>query len=122
MEQEHLLDQITTEEIKKPKRPVVVTVMCIIYFCMVGILIAAMLLNSKESWDWSFMIVIAYLVVTIIFIIAIWQMKKWGAYGFFGLTVLSQFAIIAMHNWSLRTLFIPLVCSVILLFQLKKMD
>lgn len=122
MEQEHMLDQITSEEITKPVRPVVVTVMCIIYFCMVGILIATLILNSKETWNWSSMIVIAYLLVTIIFIIGIWKMKKWGAYGFFGLTVLTQCAIIAMHNWSLQTLLIPLVCSAILLFQLKKMD
>jgi F0F1-type ATP synthase membrane subunit a len=123
MEQEHLLDQITSEEIKKPMRPVVITVICIIYFCFVAILIPAFIINSRGSSNWAaFIIIIAYMAIIITFIIAIWKMKKWGAYGFIGFSILSEIAIILMGNWSLRDFLIPLIFSIILLFQIKKME
>ena|ERR1700733_12526960 len=122
MEPEHVLDQITGEEIKKPKRPLVVTVICIIYFLLVAIWIPIFIINSETNLDWTFLIIIAYLAIIFIFVIAIWKMKKWGVHGFIGFSVLSLIAIILIDSWSLIYFLIPLICSIILFFQLNKME
>jgi hypothetical protein len=122
MEQEHILDQITREEIRKPKRPIVVTVICIIYFCFVALLIPTFIINSEGIRSWSFLVVVVYLAITLTCIAGIWKMKKWGVYGFIALTGITLIITIALGNWSLRAFLIPTICSIILLVQSKKME
>ena len=122
MEQEHLLDQITREEIKKPKRPVVVTVICIVYFLLATILIPTFIIHSRKNLDWAFLIIVVYLAIIFTFVIAIWKMKKWGAHGFIGFSVLALFAMTLIDSRSMIDFLIPLICSILLFFQLNKME
>jgi hypothetical protein len=82
MEQEDILDPILLEERKKPKRPVVITVICILYFVFIALIIPA-LVNRTSSFK--------------------------------------NLAFIMACSWKLTANIIPSICSVVLLFQLKKM-
>jgi len=122
MEEEDILDPILLEERKKPKRPVVITVICILYFCFIALIIPALARNTTTVKSLSFLMVTAYLLITIICIIGLWKMQKWAVYSFIALTVLAQIFTITTGNWKLSANIIPTICSVILLFHLKKMN
>ncbi len=122
MEQEDILDPILLEERKKPKRPVIITVMCILYFCFIALIIPALARNTTTIRNLSFLMVTMYLLITIICIIGLWKMQKWAVYSFIALTVLAQVFTVSTGTWKLTANIIPTICSVILLFYLKKMN
>lgn len=121
MEQEDIMDPILLEERKKPKRPLVITVICILYFCFIALIVPALALNTTTIKSLSFLMVAVYLLITIICIIGLWKMQKWAVYSFIALTFLAQVFTMSAGNWKFTTNIIPTICSVILLFQLKKM-
>jgi hypothetical protein len=121
MEQENILDPILLEENTKPKRHLVISVICIIYFFFLALAIPIIIVKSNTVTNWPFLAMVAYLVITLVSIIGIWKMKKWGAIGFIALTGIVQAIIVANGNWSLKSLLIPTICSIILLVQIKKM-
>jgi hypothetical protein len=122
MEQEDMLDPILLEERKKQKRPVVITVICILYFCFIALIIPALARNTTTVKSFSFLMVTVYLLTTVICIIGLWKMQKWAVYSFIALTILAQVFTLSTGNWNLTTNIIPTICSVILLFHLKKMN
>jgi amino acid transporter len=121
MEEENILDPIILEERKKPKRPVVITVICIIYFCFIALLLPIMITNLKTFELITFLSVIVFLLLYLMCIIEMWRMKKWAVYSFITLTVITQIFTYLMGSWNLMANIIPTICSVILLFQIKKM-
>ncbi len=122
MEQEDILDPILLEERKKPKRPVVITVICILYFCFIALIIPALARNTTTIRNLSFLMVTMYLLITMVCVIGLWKMQKWAVYCFTALTVLAQVFTVSTGTWKLTANIIPTICSVILLFHLKKMN
>jgi len=122
MEQEDILEPILLEERKEPKRPVVITVICILYFCFIALIIPALARNTTTIKSLSFLMITIYLLITIICMIGLWKMQKWAVYSFIALTVLAQVFTMATGNWKFTANIIPTICSVILLFHLKKMN
>jgi hypothetical protein len=54
-------------------------------------------------------------------IIGVWNMKKWAAYGYTGLSLLNQVILLALGLWSIPALILPAIFAVICLMNLSKM-
>jgi hypothetical protein len=123
MEQQNILDAILTEEIKKPKRPVVVTVICGVYFFFIIMMVPLLsrLKLKPNQQVLAFSSVITFMLLMLAFLIAMWRNLKWGVYGFIGVNFLILLGMIVQKPFRPFNAIIPLVCSVLLLFQLKNM-
>ena len=96
------------------KRPVIVTVICIIGF--IGALFTIPLLFSSVAsqigaWYPPYLGISA--LVGIISFVGFWLMRLWGLYLYTSMFILNQIVLIVMHVWSPIAIILPLVILVI---------
>jgi len=116
----------------KQKRPLIITIICIIAFIGAGLGILTPLMNYLpseilKSLDisipaWYFWIS-SILSITIIYaFILIWKMKKYGVHLYIGLTILNYLLGSYIGLADIYNFMIPIIFILILLYQLKKMN
>lgn len=92
------------------KRPGVITAICILIG--IGIVLVALgLLGGAGSlvgaWYTPYLLLV--LVANSAALVGMWQMKKWGAMVYTGVTVVNQIVAIAMGMWSVSTIVLPAI-------------
>ena len=116
---------------KKQKRPIIITIICIIGFIGASIGIFTPLINYfpqevLNQFDFNFST--WYLFVTSIIsigllysFILIWKMKKMGVYGYIGITIISYILAQTQGMASLTNLIFPIIFIAIFFIYIKKM-
>lgn len=104
------------------KRPTVITIICVLGF--VGAAVTLPLIFSDRarqigSWYPPYLAFSA--AIGFVCMLGLWRMKKWAAYSYAGLTVLSQIVLFTMGVWSIMALIIPVIVVGIALTHVKKM-
>lgn len=122
MEQQNNHEQLTvTTETKK--RPVAITVICIIGFIGAALtlpLVFSDLAGQIGSWYPPYLGL--SVIIGLVCMVGLWLMKKWAAYTYTGFVILNQIIMLIMGIWSVMALLIPAVVVGIALSHLKKMD
>ncbi|HWJ25876.1 MAG TPA: hypothetical protein VNS32_04995 [Flavisolibacter sp.] len=118
-------DILTTlsESQTKQKRPVVITVVCVIGF--LGACISIPLIFSDRAASlgkWYPPLLALSTVLGIISFTGLWKMKKWAVYIYIGTFILGQIALLIMGIWNMFSLVIPAVVISIMVFHLNKME
>lgn len=122
MEQNDILDQPNESE-KMKKRPVAITVICILGFIGAAISIPLIFSNiTQQIGSWYPPYLGLSSAVGLLCMFGLWNMKKWAAYTYTALVGLNQIVLIAMGLWSVGALIIPGVVIGIALSNLDKMD
>src|SRR5215470_18321325 len=103
------------------RRPVAITVICIIGF--IGALFAIPILlsgaaSSIGSWYPPFLAIST--VAGFASMVGMWLMRKWGVYLYAALTVIGQVVVIAMGLWTVISLVIPAIVAGIGFANLSK--
>jgi len=104
------------------KRPVAITVICIIGF--IGVFAALPLIFSevaKSIGDWYPPYLAFSTVAGLTCMIGMWMMKKWGIVAYTALTGLNQIVLLVMSVWNMYALIIPGIVIVIGFSQFEKM-
>src|SRR5690242_8716705 len=106
MEQEGVIDQ-PAENIEGKKRPVAITVICLIGFIGVGgipwILFSPV---ARHIGSWYPTLSVLTLLAGLICFIGLWKMKRWAVYSYTGLVVIGQIIAIATGRWHILGLLI----------------
>lgn len=107
---------------EKPKRPISITVICIIGF--IGALYSVPLVFSSlatQVGSWYPPYLALSTVIGLTCLIGLWLMKKWSAYLYTAFVALNQIILIAMGVWNIMALLIPLVVVYFALTNVSKM-
>jgi hypothetical protein len=99
------------------KRPLIITIICIIGFISFG----GGLLNTALHYStfaaaigsWYPPYDICTTILALISFIGLWQMRLWGLYLYLALVIMIQIVTIAIHSWSPFVVIIPIVIIVI---------
>jgi hypothetical protein len=105
------------------KRPVAITVICILGFIGAAIsvpLVFSSMAASIGSWYPPYLGFSA--LAGTVCLIGLWMMKKWAAYAYTGLVALNQVVMVVMGVWTLFSLLIPLVVVIIALKYSPRMS
>ena len=108
---------------KNKKRPIIVTIICIISF--IGALQVIPLAISERAqqigiWYPPYLLLTG--LIGLICMIGLWKMKKWAGYLYIIVVIVNQIFALSIGLWNVMTLLFPGIVAIILLFQLKKMD
>jgi hypothetical protein len=107
------------------ERPMLITVLCFISFISTYISVPFFIafyrpiINTLGELYGTYVLISS--IVTLVWFIGIWQMKKWGAILIFGFSILNQILLISMKQWNPLAL-VPLIMIVILMIYYKDMD
>ncbi len=120
------------------KRPLSIKIICIIGFVgiafgMLGILFAisqyelmseALTEQGVSTWYIESFVPISifFTVASFISFLGLWQMKKWGAYTYFGMTTASQIITIEAGLWNMFSLILPVIIIFFAFKNLSKMS
>jgi hypothetical protein len=121
MDQENMLDEFLPAENTAPKRPVSITIICVAYLVFMLILIPFQIKNVLDKLNWGTVFLLSFVTMVLLSIVGLWKMKKWGAYAFILVYILSQVLSLSRGSWSLYASLIPTIASGIVFFHLKKM-
>ena len=96
------------------KRPVIITVICIIGF--IGALFAIPLIFSSfaanvGAWYPPFLGLTT--IVGIASFVGLWRMRSWGLYLYLAMFIIGQVVMMAMHVWSPFSTLLPIIVLVI---------
>lgn len=122
MEPKEIID-LPPEEPQPKKRPVAITVICILGF--IGVAVAVPLAFSGMAriiGDWYPPYLLLSAGVGLACMIGLWKMKKWGAYTYTAVFFINQTVLLSMDVWSPRSAILPLIVVGIALSHLKNMD
>jgi len=105
------------------KRPVIVTIICIISF--IGTLQVIPLVISESAqqigkWYPPYMGLSA--IIGLISIIGIWKMKRWAVYLYTTMVVINQITGVVMDLWNIMTILFPGIAILAAFYHLKKMN
>jgi hypothetical protein len=96
------------------KRPVIITVICIIGF--IGALLSIPILFTHFASDvgaWYPPFLGLSSIVGIISFIGLWRMRLWGLYLYLVMFVVAQVVLIATHLWSPAAPILPIIILII---------
>ncbi|MCL2888416.1 MAG: hypothetical protein FWF35_03860 [Elusimicrobia bacterium] len=105
------------------KRPVIITVICIIGF--IGALISAALIftpAAKQVGGWYPPYLAAATVVGLVSLIGLWLMRKWSVILYTALFVVGQIVLVTKGLWGVGSLIIPLIIIAVCFANYKKMS
>jgi hypothetical protein len=104
------------------KRPVSITVICVVLTAAILLNVATFSLSSIALVGAWFL---PYLVLTIILqmvsVAGLWMMKKWGAYTYIGIVTLNQLVLIAAGQWNALNLLVPIIVIFFVVRNISKM-
>lgn len=104
------------------KRPIAVTVICVINW--IGAAFTVPLVFSDAAGaigPWYPPFLAASALIGAVCTFGLWMMRKWGAYGYFALTAVSQVILAMSGLWSLPALVLPAIVIVVMLLYLSRM-
>jgi hypothetical protein len=107
--------------IKKIKRPIAVTILCLISFLALLISIIHNPLFSNGDYDLTPYIGFISL-LKVVCIIGLWKMKKWALYIYASMFLVNQFMLIYLNHWTFDSIVIPPLFIGIALYYLNKME
>ena len=108
------------EIIEKNKRPVSITVICIIGF--IGALITFPMVFSttaKQVGAWFPPYLLFSALTGLACMTGLWMMKKWAAFTYTGFVVLNQIVSFKMGVWNIMALVLPVI---VIFFALKNVS
>lgn len=103
--------------LEKPKRPAPIAVMCIVGF--IASLLGLPFVFSDLGWGvgaWYPPYVAITTLIGFACFFGMWMMKKWGMYGYVGLTAVNQIVFLISGNWNLMVLAVP---AIVIFFAYK---
>lgn len=101
------------------KRPAEVTTICII-FALGTIVAIVRQTNSVENLPQiDFLITLVNYALGVLWVIGIWQMKKWGAIGYTLTVITSQIFLVFQNQWSVFGILLIFPITVLLYFFSK---
>lgn len=124
MNEEEILDSGQSQtKSDKQKRPIAITVICILGFIGAAFTIPIIFSSLGEaiaSWYPPYLGLSA--TIGLLSMIGLWKMKKWGAYIYTGFVLLNQIILLSSGLWTVISLIVPGIIVGIALFHLNKMD
>jgi len=105
------------------KRPIAITIVCIIGFIGVFVSVPYIFEDSTKTiiaWYPAFLTI--SVITSLVSFIAMWKMKKIGAYLYAGLVVISQFVLLGVGVWRLGAILTSGVIAAIALYYSKDMN
>lgn len=113
-----------TQQSQQPekKRPVIITVICIVGFIGAAFaipLVFSPVASSIGAWYPPYLAFTS--IVGLTCLIGLWKMKKWGIIGYSALTAVNQLVLLAMGVWSILALLIPGIVIAISFSHFSKM-
>lgn len=122
MEPKEIID-LPPEEPQPKKRPVAITVICVLGF--IGVAVAVPMAFSGMArfigaWYPPYLLLSAG--VGLACMIGLWKMKKWAAYAYTSLFFINQLVLLSMGVWTVMSAILPLIVVGIALSHLKNMD
>ncbi len=122
MEDQHIIDQNNENQVKK-KRPISITVVCVLGLLGFTIAIPTVFTNvASRVGDWYPPFLGASSIVGFVCMYGLWQMKKWAAYLYTGLFIFNQIIMYTMGLWSAFSLILPLIVVAIVLSNINEME
>ncbi len=112
----------TTTELESNKRPVIITIICIIGF-LGGLVSLPLILSDMASSVGSWYPPYLGLSVLIGFacFVGLWQMRKIAVYTYAGFVGVNQLVLLVMGVWNITNFLIPGIIVAITLFHLQRM-
>ncbi len=105
-----------------PKRPTVITVICILGFIGAALSIPVIFSNVAQAiGSWYPPYLGASAVAGLICMLGLWKMKKWSVFAYTALVIANQVILFTMGLWTPFALLIPAVVIVIGFTHLSKM-
>ena len=98
------------DEVVKIKRPVSITVICIIGFT--GGIISIPLIfssNARQIGSWYPPYLALGVIIGLLSMVGLWTMKKWAAFLYIGFVILNQIVLLAMGVWNIMALIMKMV-------------
>jgi len=89
-------------------RPKAITIICVVG--VIGALLSFPIIFSDLAWQvgaWYPPYLGLTMLVGLVCIVGLWMMKKWGMYGYIGLTVVNQVVLLLMGSWNIMVLLVP---------------
>jgi hypothetical protein len=108
---------------KKTRRPVSITVICVIGF--IGALVTFPMVFSpaaKQIGAWFPPYLLFSAVTGLVCMVGLWMMKKWAAFTYTGFVVLNQIVSFSMGVWNIMALILPAIVILISLKNVSKMS
>ncbi|MEQ1782278.1 MAG: hypothetical protein ABMA14_13020 [Hyphomonadaceae bacterium] len=96
------------------KRPGAITGICMLGFLGVVALGALALMGGLDSappWYPPYLALSAVIGLTAL--VGLWRMRRWGFFLYAGLLVLSQLVLVSAGAWSIQSLVVPLIVTII---------
>jgi hypothetical protein len=122
MAQQNINDQ-PTGDLAKMKRPLAITIICIISFIGAVFIIPVIFSDlAKQVGSWYPPYLAFSTIVSFACMVGLWQLKKWAAYTYTGLVVLNQIVLQTMGVWNIMSLIIPAIVIVVALAYVKILD
>jgi len=115
--------QVMNDTPGKTKRPVSITVICVVGF--IGAIITIPLIFSamaQQVGAWYPPYLAFSAVVGLGCMFGLWMMKKWAAYTYTALVALNQVVLLAMGVWNIWALVIPVIVIIFALKNVSKMS
>ncbi len=116
-------DEINQMNKDQKKRPVAITVICIIGFIGAALVIPMVFSDAAAligNWYPPYLGLSG--IIGFICMIGLWKMQKWAAYTYAGFVALNQVVLLVMGVWNIKALIIPAIVIGIALSHLDKMD
>ncbi len=121
MKRTEILDEILNEN--KTKRPVAITVVCILGFIGAAISLPVIFTSLAETVGaWYPPYLGLSVVVGFVCMIGLWKMKKWAAYVYTVFVITNQIVLLVMGVWNVMALLVPAIVVGIALYHVGKMD
>ena len=104
------------------KRPVAVTVICIIIWIGAAFTVPLLLSDAARAiGPWYPPLLGVSALIGTVCSIGLWKMRKWGAYAYIALTAIVQVILTMTGLWSPRALLLPAIVIVVMLIYLSRM-
>lgn len=111
------------ENADKPRRPIAITVICVLGFVGAALTVPVIFSSVAQSigtWYPPYLALTS--VVGLICMVGLWTMKRWAVFAYTALLVVNQVVMMAMGVWNIFALVIPLIVVVIAFMNLSKMS
>ncbi|MFH1524744.1 MAG: hypothetical protein ABIF04_07240 [Chloroflexota bacterium] len=107
----------------KKKRPVVISVICILGFIGAAITIPTIFSSTARSIGAWYPPYLAFsAAIGLVCMIGLWKMKKWSVILYTAIAAVNQVIMLAMGVWNVLSLPIILVVIAVMFSQFSKMD
>jgi hypothetical protein len=121
MELKDIIDQPLTDPDKK--RPVAITVICVLGFLGSTItFFLAFLDRAKQVGTWYPPFLGLSGIIHLAIFAGLWQMKKWAVYAYIAFAAIIQIVLISLGSWTIVGIVFPVIIIAITSSHFKKMD